>query len=176
MRTLPQKTYELQGGGAFGQQTYAATLPIPPEQIRDASVMDILRDDMKAGASITFTYLRIPGREELPVAEMRTQKKDAPALRSAFFHPREPIDLLDPAQGLPGVPLQDHELRYGPGQMPVKPAPDAGPPCTVLIGVHEAQVGFDPSLTGGEDTERGPEEGGRRPRPPAGCNLSFRTQ
>ena len=130
---------------------------------------------MKAGGPIAFAYLRVSGREELSVAEMRTQKKDAPALRPAFFHPMESLDLLDSAQGLPGVPLQDHELRYGPGQMPVKPAPDAGPPCTVLIGVHEAQVGFDPSLTGGEDTERGPEEGGRRPRPPAGCGQGLKT-
>ena len=49
--------------------------------------------------SIAFAYLRVPGREELPVAEMRTQKKDAPALRPAFFHPMESLDLLDPAQG-----------------------------------------------------------------------------
>ena len=54
---------------------------------------------------------------------MRAQKKGAPALRPALFHPMEPLDLLDPVQGLPRIPLQDHELRYGPGQMPVKLPP-----------------------------------------------------
>ena len=175
MCALSQEAYELQGGSPLGQQAYATTLPILPEQIGDAVVMDLLRDDMKAGASISSAYLRVPGREELPVAEMRTQEKDAPALHPALFHPMEPLDLLDPAQGLPGVPLQDHELRYGPGQMPVKLPPDAGPPRTIPVGVYEAQVGVYSSPTRGDDIERGLEESGRRPRPPSGSGQSLKT-
>ena len=41
MCALPQEAYELQGGGILGQQTYAAALPIFPEQIRDAAVMEL---------------------------------------------------------------------------------------------------------------------------------------